>query len=111
ETGLVNTNKTFAKNNEAYSYTSASIDNVDGYLTADSWYRPKKILKNGTTWTKTTASDKRPLLMVYWPSRPIFVDYLNFMKKNGFVSAKRNFTTSDKTSDLFNAANQVQKNV
>ncbi|WP_280515158.1 glycoside hydrolase family 70 protein, partial [Lactobacillus nasalidis] len=86
-------------------------DNVDGYLTADSWYRPKKILKNGTTWTKTTASDKRPLLMVYWPSRPIFVDYLNFMKKNGFVSAKRNFTTSDKTSDLFNAANQVQKNV
>ncbi|WP_280515448.1 glycoside hydrolase family 70 protein, partial [Lactobacillus nasalidis] len=68
-------------------------------------------LKNGTTWTKTTASDKRPLLMVYWPSRPIFVDYLNFMKKNGFVSAKRNFTTSDKTSDLFNAANQVQKNV
>ncbi|WP_280515546.1 glycoside hydrolase family 70 protein, partial [Lactobacillus nasalidis] len=53
----------------------------------------------------------RPLLMVYWPSRPIFVDYLNFMKKNGFVSAKRNFTTSDKTSDLFNAANQVQKNV
>ncbi|GHV98229.1 hypothetical protein lacNasYZ01_14110 [Lactobacillus nasalidis] len=68
-------------------------------------------MKNGTTWTKTTASDKRPLLMVYWPSRPIFVDYLNFMKKNGFVSAKRNFTTSDKTSDLFNAANQVQKNV
>ena len=49
--------------------------------------------------------------MVYWPSRPIFVDYLNFMKKNGFVSAKRNFSTNDKTKDLFNAANQVQVNV
>ena len=111
ETGLVNTNKTFAKNNLAYSYSSSSIDNVNGYLTADSWYRPKKILKNGKTWTASTASDKRPLLMVYWPSRPIFVDYLNFMKKNGFVSAKRNFSTSDKTKDLFNAANQVQVNV
>ncbi|GHV97691.1 hypothetical protein lacNasYZ03_06170 [Lactobacillus nasalidis] len=108
---LVNTNKTFAQNNQAYSLTSASIDNVDGYLTADSWYRPKKILKNGTTWTKSTASDKRPLLMVYWPSRQIFVDYLNFMKKNGFVSANADFKTSDKTSDLFNAANQIQKNV
>ncbi|MGN1407814.1 glycoside hydrolase family 70 protein [Lactobacillus sp.] len=111
ETGLVNTNKTFAKNNRAYSYTSASIDSVDGYLTADTWYRPKKILKNGKTWTTSTASDKRPLLMFYWPSRPIFVDYLNFMKKNGFVSAKTNFKTTNKTSDLFNAANQVQINV
>lgn len=111
ETGLVNTNKTFAQNNQAYSYSSASIDNVNGYLTADSWYRPKKILKNGKTWTKTSADDKRPLLMVYWSSRPIFVDYLNFMKKNGFVSAKRNFSTSDKTKDLFNAANQIQVNV
>ncbi|MGN1407813.1 glycoside hydrolase family 70 protein [Lactobacillus sp.] len=111
ETGLVNTNKTFAKNNQAYSYTSSSIDSVNGYLTADTWYRPKKILKNGKTWTKSTASDKRPLLMVYWPSRPIFVDYLNFMKKNGFVSAKSDFKTTAKTSDLFNAANQVQINV
>ena len=108
---LVNTNKTFAQNNRAYSLTSASIDNVDGYLTADSWYRPKKILKNGKTWTKSTASDKRPLLMVYWPNRTIFVDYLNFMKKNGFVSANANFKTSDSTSALFNAANQIQANV
>ena len=79
--GLVNTNKTFFENNQAYSLTSASIENVNGYLTADTWYRPKKILKNGKTWTKSTASDKRPLLMVYWPSRQVFVDYLNFMKK------------------------------
>ncbi|MFR0614565.1 glycoside hydrolase family 70 protein [Lactobacillus porci] len=108
---LVNTNKTFAQNNRTYSLTSASIDNVDGYLTADSWYRPKKILKNGKTWTKSSASDKRPLLMVYWPNRTIFVDYLNFMKKNGLVSANAEFKTSDSTSDLFNAANQIQVNV
>lgn len=108
---LVNTNKTFAQNNQAYSLTSASIDNVDGYLTADSWYRPKKIFKNGKTWTKSSASDKRPLLMFYWPNRTIFVDYLNFMKKNGLVSANAEFKTSDSTSDLFNAANQIQVNV
>ncbi len=108
---LVNTNKLFAQNNQAYSLTSSSIDNVDGYLTADSWYRPKKILKDGKTWTKSTASDKRPLLMVYWPSREIFIDYLNFMKKNGFVTANADFKSSDSNSDLFNAANQIQVNV
>ncbi|MFR0600906.1 glycoside hydrolase family 70 protein [Lactobacillus equicursoris] len=110
-TGLVNTNKTFAANNKAYSYSSSSIDNVNGYITADSWYRPKKILKNGKTWTKSTATDKRPLLMVYWPSKPIFVDYLNFMKKNGFVSAKTNFTTKQDNKTLFATANTIQKNV
>ncbi|MDD6408100.1 MAG: glycoside hydrolase family 70 protein [Lactobacillus equicursoris] len=109
--GLVNTNKTFFENNQAYSLTSASIENVNGYLTADTWYRPKKILKNGKTWTKSTASDKRPLLMVYWPSRQVFVDYLNFMKKKGLVTASSDFKTTDKTSDLFNAANQIQVNV
>ncbi|MFR0613953.1 glycoside hydrolase family 70 protein [Lactobacillus porci] len=109
--GLVNTDKTFAANNKAYSYTSSSIDSVNGYLTADTWYRPKKILKNGKTWTKSAASDKRPLLMVYWPSRPIFVDYLNFMKKKGFVSAKANYTTSQSNKTLFAAANTIQRNV
>ncbi|MFR0585967.1 glycoside hydrolase family 70 protein [Lactobacillus porci] len=110
-TGLVNTDKTFAANNKAYSYSSSSINNVNGYITADTWYRPKKILKNGKTWTKSKASDKRPLLMVYWPSRPIFVDYLNFMKKKGFVSAKANYTTSQSNKTLFAAANTIQRNV
>ena len=37
------------------------IETVDGYLTADSWYRPKFILKDGKHdgfWTET---DLRPL--------------------------------------------------
>ncbi len=110
-TGLVNTDKTFAANNKAYSYSSSSIDNVNGYITADTWYRPKKILKNGKTWTKSKASDKRPLLMVYWPSKPIFVDYLNFMKRNGFVSADGDFTTNQANKTLFAAANKIQANV
>ena len=109
--GLINTDKTFAANNQAYSLTSSSIENVDGYLTADTWYRPKKILKNGTTWTKSTASDKRPLLMVYWPNKTIFVDYLNYMKKNGYLNSSVTYTTSMANKDLFAAANEIQKNV
>jgi len=41
----------------AYSLTSDSFTNVDGYLTASSWYRPKDILKSGTTWKQSTATD------------------------------------------------------
>ena len=32
----------------------ASFELVDGYLTADSWYRPKEILEAGTTWKAST---------------------------------------------------------
>ena len=37
------------EHNAAYDLTSDSFTNVDGYLTANSWYRPKDILKSGTT--------------------------------------------------------------
>ena len=37
----------FTKNNAAYDSTKASFELVDGYLTADSWYRPKEILEAG----------------------------------------------------------------
>ena len=42
----------FTKNNAAYDSTKASFELVDGYLTADSWYRPKEILEAGTTWKR-----------------------------------------------------------
>ncbi|MET3357064.1 UNVERIFIED_ORG: hypothetical protein ABIC58_000411 [Leuconostoc holzapfelii] len=58
--GLVNIDNA---HNAAHDLTADNFTNVDGYLTANSWYRPKDILKNGTTWTPTTAEDFRPLLM------------------------------------------------
>ena len=40
--GLVNIGN---EHNAAYSLSSDSFTQVDGYLTANSWYRPKDILK------------------------------------------------------------------
>ncbi|MFR2571876.1 MAG: hypothetical protein ACLS9T_00335 [Streptococcus salivarius] len=40
---------------------------INGYLTADSWYRPASIIKDGVTWQASTAEDFRPLLMAWWP--------------------------------------------
>ena len=34
-----------------YGTTDKDIETVDGYLTADSWYRPKVHLKRWKTWT------------------------------------------------------------
>ncbi len=34
-------------NNRAYDSSEASFELIDGYLTADSWYRPASIIKDG----------------------------------------------------------------
>ncbi len=78
--GLVNIGN---QHNAAYSTTTDSFTQVDGYLTAESWYRPKDILKNGTTWTASTTTDFRPLLMTWWPDKNTQLAYLEYMQKAG----------------------------
>ncbi|MBM7642307.1 glycoside hydrolase family 70 protein [Streptococcus loxodontisalivarius] len=77
--GLTNLTDAFTSNNRAYDSTEASFELIDGYLTADSWYRPTEILENGTTWVASTESDFRPLLMAWWPDVDTQVSYLNYM--------------------------------
>ncbi|EMP72743.1 glucosyltransferase-S, partial [Streptococcus sobrinus DSM 20742 = ATCC 33478] len=86
----------FAKNNQAYSNQAASFETVDNYLTADSWYRPKAILKDGKTWTASSESDFRPVLMSWWPDTATKTAYVNFWAKEGLISnqAARNIDTA-----------------
>lgn len=109
--GTTAIDKEYAQGNQAYSYDNQSIENVNGFLTADSWYRPKQILKNGTTWTDSTATDMRPLLMTWWPNQKIEVDYLNYMQKQGLSSGSTKFTVDDSYNTLSTAAENVQQHI
>jgi glucan-binding repeat-containing protein len=98
----------FAAHNVAYSYDTKSFENINGYLTADSWYRPTYILNDGQLWIKSTSTDFRPLLMAWWPSKSIEADYLNYMIEQGIISSTRNFSANDDSLVLNSAAQNVQ---
>ena len=103
----------FTKNNAAYDSTKASFELVDGYLTADSWYRPKEILEAGTTWKASTEKDFRPLLMSWWPDKDTQVAYLNYMTKalsNG-EETKDAFTIENSQASLNAAAQIIQRKI
>ncbi|WP_455445327.1 glycoside hydrolase family 70 protein [Streptococcus salivarius] len=103
----------FTKNNAAYDSTKASFELVDGYLTADSWYRPKEILEAGTTWKASTEKDFRPLLMAWWPDKDTQVAYLNYMTKalsNG-EETKDVFTIENSQASLNAAAQIIQRKI
>lgn len=111
--GTTNLVTDFTKNNAAYDSTKASFELVDGYLTADSWYRPKEILEAGTTWKASTEKDLRPLLMAWWPDKDTQVAYLNYMTKalsNG-QEAKDTFTIENSQASLNAAAQIIQRKI
>ncbi|MHA8138291.1 glycoside hydrolase family 70 protein [Lactobacillaceae bacterium Scapto_B20] len=101
---------TTGSSNAAYDSSSNNITNVDGFLTPDSWYRPKEILKNGTDWQPSTENDYRPLLTVWWPTKQAEVSYLNYMGQQGLIS-NANFTNSNDQDALNEAAKTVQANI
>ena len=111
--GTISADSQYRKGNEAYSYDNKSIENVDGFLTADTWYRPKQILKNGTTWTDSKETDMRPLLMVWWPNTVTQAYYLNYMKQHGnLLPANLPFFNSDADPlELNYYAEIVQQNI
>ena len=111
--GTTNLVTDFTKNNAAYDSTKASFELVDGYLTADSWYRPKEILEAGTTWKASTEKDLRPLLMAWWPDKDTQVAYLNYMTKalsNG-QETKDTFTIENSQASLNAAAQIIQRKI
>ena len=98
------------RKNGFYNITKESIETVDGYLTADSWYRPKEILRNGENWEASSEIDFRPLLMTWWPDKVTQVNYVNFMTMNGLGSGGF-FTIQDSMDNLNAAAYDIQKRI
>ena len=104
--GTTNLVSDFSKNNAAYDSTAKSFELIDGYLTADSWYRPKAVLDNGTTWKASSEEDFRPLLMTWWPDKDTQVSYLNYMDKvlNKKEDSAADVYTTDSSQVMLNAA-------
>lgn len=111
KTGVISGNAEFITNNAAYSFDGNSFENINGFLTADSWYRPKYILKDGSTWTATTETDLRPLLMTWWPNEQIKANYLNYMKDKGFINNYGSYNAESDPNYMDFAAQEAQRNI
>ncbi len=111
--GTISADEQYRRGNEAYSYDDKSIENVNGYLTADTWYRPKQILKDGTTWTDSKETDMRPILMVWWPNTVTQAYYLNYMKQYGNLlpASLPSFSTDADPAELNHYSEIVQQNI
>lgn len=109
--GVISGNVEFITNNAAYSFDGNSFENINGFLTADSWYRPKSILKDGSTWTATTETDLRPLLMTWWPNGQIKANYLNYMKDKGFINNSGSYNAESDPNYMDFAAQEAQRNI
>ncbi|CAI2694218.1 hypothetical protein AKUH4B504J_13480 [Apilactobacillus kunkeei] len=92
-----------------YTPDGKSITNVDGFLTANSWYRPKKIQVSDTQWRNSTDADFRPLLSVWWPNKTVEINYLNYMSKNGLVNG--HFDNNSSANDINQAAATVRLSI
>lgn len=75
-------------------------------MTADSWYRPTKILQNGETWVDSSESDFRPLLTTWWPSVDTQVNYLNYL--SDYFGIEKTYSTEDSQASLNLAAEALQ---
>ncbi|MHA8138270.1 glycoside hydrolase family 70 protein [Lactobacillaceae bacterium Scapto_B20] len=96
-------------NTATFSDDGSSITNVSGFLTANTWYRPKQILNDGTNWQPSNENDYRPLLSVWWPDKQTEVNYLNYMNSQGLSNSQ--FTNSDSQDSLNTAAESVRANI
>ncbi|MEX0380687.1 glycoside hydrolase family 70 protein [Leuconostoc sp. MS02] len=106
--GLTSQNNSFTAHNAAETTSKDSFTAIDGYLTADSWYRPKDILTDGKNWEPSSDKDFRPLLMSWWPDKMTQVNYLNYMKSIGLSNSSVDFSANDDQSTLNQAGQDVQ---
>lgn len=104
--GLTDLVDNFSKNNQAYDSTEKSFELVDGYLTANSWYRPTKVLDNGEKWVDSTEETFRPLVMAWWPDVDTQVNYLKHISK--YFGLDKTYSATDKQSTLNVAAEAIQ---
>ncbi|WP_105957247.1 glycoside hydrolase family 70 protein [Apilactobacillus quenuiae] len=98
-------------NNQPVKYTKQYVQNVNGYLTADTWYQPQKILKNGTYWVNSKHNDYRPILIYWWPNKNIKVNYINYFNQNGLGNKHQKVTKHNSNKTLDKATNKIQKRI
>ena len=84
--------------NMAFAQDSSAINNIDGYLSYTSWYRPYGTSQDGKTWYETTAMDWRPLLMYIWPSKDVQAQFIKYFVNNGYENANYGLTKSSVAS-------------
>lgn len=105
-----NPNNDYSVNNAFYKIDKQNISTVDGYLTFNTWYRPKMILRNGQKWEKSTEHDRRPILMAWWPSKRLETQYINFMNEY-FDYGDDTYDITSSQSDLNAATQVIQKEI
>lgn len=106
--GLTVISDEYTPHNKLYSTNAIDIENVDGFLTADSWYRPVDILDNGTTWRPSNKGEMRPVLMVWMPDKQTLVNYLNYMTSINMIGYSKTFTLKDNIKELLINQRQIQ---
>lgn len=104
--GLTSLNDTFSENNAFAQLDEKGVELVDGYLTANTWYRPKKILSNGEQWLPSRQTDVRPLLMAWWSDKQTQLAYVNYMAAEGFGDIVQATASQE---ELNKAAQDIQK--
>ncbi|USS85339.1 KxYKxGKxW signal peptide domain-containing protein [Fructilactobacillus myrtifloralis] len=107
--GITDQTTSYTAHNAVNGTSKDNFKNIDGYLTAESWYRPKEILANGKDWRASTATDYRPILMTWWPNKKTEVNYLNYMVKAGLIDNRQGFTLNDDQKLLNESVTAVQK--
>lgn len=103
---MTSLNDTFSENNAFAQLDEKGVELVDGYLTANTWYRPKKILSNGEQWLPSRQTDVRPLLMAWWPDKQTQLAYVNYMAAEGFGDIVQATASQE---ELNKAAQDIQK--
>ena len=106
--GLETISDDYTPHNALYSIDEKSIDNVDGFLTADTWYRPKDILENGTNWRASNDDEKRPILMTWTPDKLTLVNYVNYMASANVMPQNVVYTINSDIKLLISKQRQIQ---
>ncbi|MCK8634481.1 KxYKxGKxW signal peptide domain-containing protein [Apilactobacillus kunkeei] len=102
----------FSQRNAANSVNPSDYKNVvDGFFTADTWYRPKQILDNGTTWRNSNSNELRPMITAWWPNKDVQVNYLKLMQNNGLLDKSNSYTVQSDQQTLNQAAQKAQVNI
>ncbi|MDN2612347.1 glycoside hydrolase family 70 protein [Apilactobacillus sp. EABW-1NA] len=103
--------KQFNQYNVPVKFTKKYVTNIDGYLTADTWYQPKKIYRNGKKWSKSTKKDFRPILMYWWPTKTVKANYANYFNKSLNINEKKKYTAKSNAKKLTKAVLNIQTNI
>ena len=74
---------------------SSSINEIDGYLTYDGWFRPTQYHQDGKMWVKSGVTDWRPILMYAWPSSAVEAQYIQYFVNHGYSDESLGLTADN----------------